>query len=148
MFLLSCLVLDIGVVDHVNIFVLTCVHFGVVGVVLSSPLSHSGLLICDMHFGITHLVPHHCTPALLVFVGKPHHNSSGEVAFSLAWLSLWTISLFKQTLSVTDASVMGEKRVLCSLRTDQTDTLNQRQWKTSASHRFTLLNISTASHQY
>lgn len=69
MFLLSCLVPDIGVVDHVNIFVPTCVHFGVFGVVLPPSLSHSGLFICDMHFGITHLVPHHCTPALIVLWG-------------------------------------------------------------------------------
>lgn len=32
--------------------------------------SHSGLLICDIHFGITHHVPHHCSPALIVFVRK------------------------------------------------------------------------------
>lgn len=42
MFLLSCLVLDIGVVDHVNIFVPTCVHFGVVWVVLSPPTATQG----------------------------------------------------------------------------------------------------------
>lgn len=98
MFLLSLLLLDIGVVDHVNIFVPTCVHFGVFGgCAVLPPLSHSGLLICDMLFGITHPVRHHCTSALLVFVRNPHHNCRGELAFSLAWLSLWTCSLLKKT---------------------------------------------------
>lgn len=69
MFLLSCPVLDIGGVDHVNISVSPCVHYGVVGG-CPSLLSRSGLFICDMHFGITHLVPHHRIPALIVFVGK------------------------------------------------------------------------------
>lgn len=84
MFLLSCLVLDFAVVDHVNIFVPNSVHFGVVGFVLPLPLSHSGLFTCDMHFVITHLVPHHCTPALIVFMGDSHHNCRGGFAFSLA----------------------------------------------------------------
>lgn len=108
MFLLSCLVLDIAVVDHVNIFVPNSVHFGV------GPfpqLSHSGLFICNMHFGITHPVPHHCSPALIAFIGISHHNSRGESAFSLVWLSLWTLSLLK-TDFVHDrhVSVMAEKR--------------------------------------
>lgn len=45
-------------------------------------LSHSGLFICDMHFGITHLVPHHCAPALIVFLGEnSQHNCRGALAF-------------------------------------------------------------------
>lgn len=73
---------------HVNIFVLTCLHFGLVCDV--STHSHSGQLIRDMHFGITHLVPHRCSPAIIVYVWDLHLNSRGEHAFSLAWLSLWT----------------------------------------------------------
>lgn len=40
--------------------------FWCVGLVLPTPsFSHSGLFICDIHFGITHLVPHHCTHATI-----------------------------------------------------------------------------------
>ena len=110
MFLLSCLILDIGVVDHVNMFVLTCVHFGL-GCAVST-LSHSGLLICDMHFGITHLVPHHCAPAIIVYMWDLQHNSRGGLAFSLAWLSFWTLTLLKTDFVCNRrVSVMDEKRM-------------------------------------
>ena len=49
-----------------------CAFWCVRGCAAPPSLSHSGLFICDMHFGITHLVPHHCTPALIVSVGEIH----------------------------------------------------------------------------
>lgn len=149
MFLLTCLVLDIGVVDHVNIFVPTCVHFGVVGVVLSPPSSHSGLFICDMHFGITHLVPHHCVPALIVLQGggNSHHNCRGELAF--LWPGCLSGRFHSLKMSMTDVSLLLVRKGCC-VASEQT---RQTRWtkgsgKSSASHRFTLLSISTASHQH
>lgn len=75
-----------------NMSVPTCVRFGLVCAV--STHSHSGQLICDIHFGTTHLAPCHCASAVVVYVWDLHRNDGGEPAFSLAWLSFFLMDAF------------------------------------------------------
>lgn len=82
MFLLSCLVPDIGVVDHVNIFVLTCVHFGVFGVVLP-PVPQP---LRAVH--LWHALWYHsscpsslCSCSHSFLGGNSQHNCRGALAF-------------------------------------------------------------------